>query len=90
MHTDARKKTILRDIIGAYDKRLARLYARFRFLILHHRFLDEIGQYLPDSGVVLDVGCGYGLSAQYFAALYPDLQIHAMDLNTHRIAMAAG
>lgn len=74
---------------GSYDTRVARLYSTIRFFILHDRFLDEIGQYLPESRLVLDVGCGYGLSAQYFAALFPRLQIRAMDVNAHRIEMAA-
>jgi len=89
MKEDSEKKATVRRIIRSYDAPLARLYSAIRFFILHYRFLDEIGQYLPSSGLVLDVGCGYGLSAQYLAAMYPNLRIRAMDVNAMRIERAA-
>ena len=58
-------------VIAAYDAPIIRAYSRGRFLILRQRFLDEIGQYLPDEGVVLDVGCGFGLFSLYYAQLVP-------------------
>lgn len=65
-----------------------RLYATIRCLILNHRFLDEIGQYFADSGLVLDIGCGYGVFAQYYATLFPRLRIRAIDINRQRIEAA--
>ena len=58
----AGKKAIAR-VISAYDHPVVRAYAWGRFQIFRQRFLDEIGQYLPERGVALDVGCGFGLFA---------------------------
>jgi 2-polyprenyl-3-methyl-5-hydroxy-6-metoxy-1,4-benzoquinol methylase len=82
------KKRILKEITQAYDSAVVRRYAQIRFIILHQRFLDEIGQYLPSEGIVLDVGCGFGLFALYFAGLHPHLQIRGIDYNPRRVAMA--
>lgn len=81
------KKQIAK-VIRAYDSRLVRTYSRIRFKILRQRFLDEIGQYLPPDGRVLDIGCGFGLFAIYYAEIHPNLQFHGMDLDADRIAMA--
>ena len=79
-------------VIGAYDHPVVRAYAWGRFQIFRQRFLDELGQYLPDRGVALDVGCGFGLFALYFAQIHPDLEIHGFDLSEKRIEVrkAAG
>jgi cyclopropane fatty-acyl-phospholipid synthase-like methyltransferase len=52
------------------------------------RFLDEIGQYLPARGTVVDIGCGFGLFALYFAMRHPDLRVTGVDLNERRVACA--
>ena len=75
-------------IIGAYDDPIVRAYCAVRFMILRQRFLFEIGQYLPTAGQVLDVGCGFGLFALYFATRNPELQIRGFDLSERRIRMA--
>src|SRR5216684_3660313 len=51
----------IRSVIRAYDDPIVRAYCWGRFWILRQRFLDEIGQYLPARGRVLDLGCGFGL-----------------------------
>jgi 2-polyprenyl-3-methyl-5-hydroxy-6-metoxy-1,4-benzoquinol methylase len=78
----------IRRVISAYDHPVVRAYAWGRFQIFRQRFLDEIGQYLPERGVALDVGCGFGLFALYYAQLHPELEIHGFDLSETRIAMA--
>jgi 2-polyprenyl-3-methyl-5-hydroxy-6-metoxy-1,4-benzoquinol methylase len=83
----AGKKAISR-VISAYDHPVVRAYAWGRFQIFRQRFLDEIGQYLPERGIALDVGCGFGLFALYFAQLHPDLEIQGFDLSETRIQMA--
>jgi 2-polyprenyl-3-methyl-5-hydroxy-6-metoxy-1,4-benzoquinol methylase len=83
----AGKKAIAR-VISAYDQPIVRAYAWGRFQIFRQRFLDEIGQYLPERGVALDVGCGFGLFALYYAQMHPDLEIHGFDLSEKRIEMA--
>ena len=75
-------------IIRAYDDPIVRAYCWGRFWILRQRFLDEIGQYLPASGRVLDLGCGFGLFSLYYGAARPGLQIEGFDLNPRRIEMA--
>ncbi|MBI4247177.1 MAG: class I SAM-dependent methyltransferase [Candidatus Rokubacteria bacterium] len=82
-----RSETI-RSVIGAYDDPVVRAYCRLRFSILRQRFLDEIGQYLPDEGPVLDVGCGFGLFSLYYAAVEPRRFLRGLDVNGRRIAMA--
>ena len=78
----------LQRIVEAYDDPIVRLYCTIRFMILRLRFLDEIGQYLPSSGQVIDVGCGFGLFALHFAMQYPGLRIQGFDLSERRVQMA--
>jgi 2-polyprenyl-3-methyl-5-hydroxy-6-metoxy-1,4-benzoquinol methylase len=59
-----------------------------RFGILRQRFLDEIGQYLPESEPVLDIGCGFGLFSLYYAATGPRRFVRGLDLSGRRIALA--
>jgi SAM-dependent methyltransferase len=76
------------DIIRAYDDPVVRAYCWGRFWILRQRFLEEIGQYLPARGRVLDLGCGFGLFSLSYATTRPGLEIEGFDLNARRIAMA--
>jgi len=57
-------------------------------MILRPRLLAQIGRYLPDRGIVLDIGCGFGLFALYFAKTHPHLELHGFDLNARRIECA--
>jgi SAM-dependent methyltransferase len=75
-------------VVEAYDDWAVRAYSRARFLILRQRFLDEIGQYLPASGDVLDLGCGFGLFSLYYAQTRPELRLHGVDLDARRIGLA--
>ena len=83
MHNDA-----IRSIVRAYDDPIVRAYCWGRFAILRQRFLDEIGQYLPPSGTVLDIGCGFGLFSLYYAVTGAGRLMRGVDLNPRRIAMA--
>lgn len=78
----------IRRIVGSYRSRLIRTYSRLRFLILRQVFLEEIGQYLPRNGRILDVGCGFGLFSLYFAALEPGRHIVGIDRDSRRIEHA--
>src|SRR5687768_13745000 len=82
-----RNETI-RNIIRAYDDPVVRGYCWARFWILRQRFLDEIGQYLPTTGVVLDIGCGFGLFSLYYAATAPGRFVRGLDVNGRRLAQA--
>ncbi len=79
----------VRDIVRSYESPIVRAYATVRFQILRQRFLDEIGQYLPEQGRILDVGCGFGLFALYFAGQSSGRYVQGFDYNQRRIAMAA-
>jgi cyclopropane fatty-acyl-phospholipid synthase-like methyltransferase len=82
-----RREAIAR-VVAAYDDPVTRAYSRARFLILRQRFLDEIGQYLPADGDVLDIGCGFGLFSLYYAQVYPRARFHGIDTDARRIARA--
>jgi cyclopropane fatty-acyl-phospholipid synthase-like methyltransferase len=78
----------VKTIIRAYDDPVVRAYCWARFGILRQRFLDEIGQYLPDEGPVLDIGCGFGLFSLYYAATGPKRLLRGLDLSPRRVAQA--
>jgi len=76
------------SVIRAYDDWIVRGYCWGRFWILRQRFLDEIGQYLPERGRVLDLGCGFGLFSLYYAATQPRRFVRGLDVNGRRLALA--
>jgi SAM-dependent methyltransferase len=78
----------VKRIIRAYDDPIVRAYCWARFGILRQRFLDEIGQYLPEAGPVLDIGCGFGLFSLYYAATEPRRFVRGLDVSGGRIALA--
>ena len=82
------RNATIRSIVSAYDDPVVRAYCAVRFLILRQRFLEEIGQYLPADGPVLDIGCGFGLFSLYYAATAPGRFVRGLDLDARRIAMA--
>jgi len=78
----------VRKVIRAYDDPVIRAYCWGRFWIMRQRFLDEVGQYLPRRGRVLDLGCGFGLFSLYYASVRPEIEVEGVDLAARRIAMA--
>jgi predicted O-methyltransferase YrrM len=52
------------------------------------RILEEIGQYLPATCRILDIGCGFGLFTLYFALTAPGRRFFSIDVDPARIAMA--
>jgi SAM-dependent methyltransferase len=82
------RSATVRKIIRAYDDPIVRAYCWARFGILRQRFLDEIGQYLPAEGPVLDIGCGFGLFSLYYAATRPGRFVRGLDVDGRRIALA--
>jgi 2-polyprenyl-3-methyl-5-hydroxy-6-metoxy-1,4-benzoquinol methylase len=81
-------KDPVRAITRSYESPVIRLYCKVRFTILRQPFLEEIGQYLPHRGRVLDLGCGFGLFSLYFAASAPERRITGIDLNARRVEFA--
>lgn len=82
------RNATVRSIIRAYDDPIVRAYCWMRFGILRQRFLDEIGQYLPSEGPVLDLGCGFGLFSLYYAATGRRRFLRGIDVNARRVALA--
>ncbi|MCH2170334.1 class I SAM-dependent methyltransferase [Myxococcota bacterium] len=75
-------------IIKSYRPGIIRLYSRIRFSILRQSFLEEIGQYLPERGKILDMGCGFGLFSLYFASVGSQRELVGVDLDRERVDCA--
>lgn len=62
-----------------------RLYARTR-----SRFFPagELVPYLPRSGKIVNIGCGYGLFTNWFSLLLPKAEFIDIDLQRDHIAVA--
>jgi cyclopropane fatty-acyl-phospholipid synthase-like methyltransferase len=86
--SESEKREIKRRLIRTYDSFVIRAYCFVRFVIMNMRILEELEQYLPAEGVVLDVGCGFGLFSLYFASCAPERRMIGFDINPGRIATA--
>lgn len=75
-------------IAASYRNPVIRIYSLLRFTILRQIFLEEIGQYLPNKGRILDIGCGFGLFTLYFASVRPERSMFGIDSNSRRIQYA--
>ncbi|MFQ5923344.1 MAG: class I SAM-dependent methyltransferase [Anaerolineales bacterium] len=84
------EREVVRRVVQSYSNTVVRLYSTIRFRVIPLRFLNELAQYIPDQGCVLDLGCGFGLFTLYFAALKPASQFVGVDVSRSRIAMAMG
>lgn len=81
------KRDLIARIISAYPG-VIQLYCFVRFKIIHIRFLEEIEQYLPNEGDILDLGCGFGLFALYMALRKPRAQVIGLDVDAKRLQIA--
>jgi SAM-dependent methyltransferase len=63
-----------------------RLHVLVRWLTCPFPPIVEV---LPTSGRVLEVGCGHGLFSGYLAQRSPELQVHGVDIDPDKIAVAA-
>lgn len=82
------ERECVRRIIRGYGSPVIRAYCRLRFEIMKLRFLEEIDQYLPREGSILDIGCGFGLFSLYFASVAPRRELFGVDLSARRIEAA--
>jgi 2-polyprenyl-3-methyl-5-hydroxy-6-metoxy-1,4-benzoquinol methylase len=82
------QKIRLRRIVSAYDGLLVRSYCVIRFNIININMLHILALCMRRRTRVLEVGCGFGLFACYFASRSPELTYHGIDIDAHRIAMA--
>jgi 2-polyprenyl-3-methyl-5-hydroxy-6-metoxy-1,4-benzoquinol methylase len=63
-------------------------YAAIRFTIMRSKLLSVMDLLLPAEGRILDVGCGFGLFAAYFAQTQPQRRVTGIDTNPRRIETA--
>jgi 2-polyprenyl-3-methyl-5-hydroxy-6-metoxy-1,4-benzoquinol methylase len=77
-----------RRIAAAYPGG-AGIYARLRYLIIRPNILAPMDALLPARGRILEVGCGYGLFAGYFAARGERREVLGVDRDERRIALAS-
>lgn len=64
----------------------AREFARFKMLF--DPMFPRLAELVGEPGVVLDVGCGYGVPATWLAVLRPGMQIFATDIDEERVCVA--
>ena len=48
----------------------------------------DMERYVPKKGIILDVGCGYGMMANYLTVTSPERTVLGVDLSTNRINIA--
>ncbi len=82
------QRQIVRQVINSYHDGLTRVYSNIRFRIIPLRFLEEISQYVPEHGNILDLGCGFGLFSLYLALSHPGVQVTGVDISENRINTA--
>ncbi len=76
----------LPELLSAYSALTLRdrLHLSVRFWVCP---LPRIAEYVPKSGLIVDVGCGHGLFAQLVARM-PSRQVIGFDLDAHKIQLA--
>ena len=84
----ARMGELTKHVIRSYDEPVIRAYCRLRFLIMNMRIMEEIEQYLPREGTILDVGCGFGYFSVLFASCAPRRRMIGFDADPRRIEIA--
>jgi ubiquinone/menaquinone biosynthesis C-methylase UbiE len=82
------RRRIKACLIRAYDDPVIRAYCYMRFWVMNMRIMEEIEQYLPPSGCILDVGCGFGLFSIFLSMISPSRRVEAFDLSARRIGIA--
>lgn len=75
---------------------LMSLYKHFNFFYHLYFYLktkllkfEKYVEYFPDSGIIVDIGCGYGLVANYLALCFPNSDVIGIDTNFGRIKVAS-
>lgn len=71
----------LYDFLGFFDK----AYIKLRWRLCPFYLIEK---FLPKKGIIIDVGCGYGLLANYLALKHNERNVYGYDLNQRRIKIA--
>jgi len=64
-------------------------YGFYFYLKIQLLKLDQYDEYLPETGTIVDMGCGYGLVANYLALCLPNSKVTGVDLDAKRIQIAS-
>ena len=78
-----KNKSVRRSVIANYAKWSARLYASLKMLIVPY---EQISQLVPQTGKVLDVGCGYGILSFFLCFEAPNRQVLGIEPNRARVS----
>lgn len=81
------RDSLVSDLIGLYNNQdvYVGFYVSVRSRLLKLNYYSEL---LPPHGLIIDVGCGYGVLANYLSLCLPDRQVIGIDLNKKRIDAA--
>jgi 2-polyprenyl-3-methyl-5-hydroxy-6-metoxy-1,4-benzoquinol methylase len=88
LRSEREEKAIRSRIVAAYTDWVINLYCKIRFVIINLRILNELEQYLPQQGIILDIGCGFGLFSHYFLLTGTNRRMLSFDLQPRRIMLA--
>ena len=75
----------IKGIVKRYPSFLSRLYVYIRLKLLP---LENIEEVIPKKGLIIDVGCGFGLSSLYFALNSEERKIIGLELDRKRVNIA--
>lgn len=53
-----------------------------------HANLERIAEFVPKSGTILDLGCGYGITSNYLALLSSDRKVIGIELSDRKLKYA--
>lgn len=78
--------TLVFNVITNYPTASGKLYAILRWFMCPFHLME---QYLPRSGVILDLGCGEGVFSQYVARTSADRRIIGIDTDEKKFTIAS-
>jgi 2-polyprenyl-3-methyl-5-hydroxy-6-metoxy-1,4-benzoquinol methylase len=65
-----------------------RLTIQARLFFCEHSIMKVLDQYLPRQGLIVDLGCGYGVFSHLVSIACPDRIVLGIDVASHRIEVA--
>lgn len=59
-----------------------------RLIFCVRPIMEVLEQHLPERGLVLDLGCGYGVISHLVSVAYPDRAVIGIDMSSRRVEVA--
>jgi len=69
----------------AQSRASVKIYAKLRWALCHFKKIESL---IPEKAYVVDVGCGFGLLANYVAVMSEHRRVLGIDFSTRRIQIA--